>query len=107
MRTTWLSATQQEWKMMPFYGLLLLSAILLLAFMAIGVQAEPQKHWIAVGFAACGTAALAWLFNAVRCCKCGSRVAWWVARHSPAGSWLTQILALERCPICGSDGKHA
>ena len=105
MRTSWLSATKQEWKVIPFYLLLLLSAILLVAFIAIGVQAEPQEHWMAVGFTACGAAALAWLFTTVRCCKCGGRVAWWIARHSAAESWVTQIHALERCPMCGSDGN--
>ena len=104
--TTWLSNSKQGWKLIPSCALALMSLLLLVRFVTIETEARRQNPWMAVGFAVCSVASLAWLFWSVRCPRCDGHVAWWIVNHAPAGSWLTQLNELQRCPICGSEGAN-
>jgi hypothetical protein len=40
----------------------------------------------------------------IRCPKCRTRVAWMVVTTRPSSRWLTDLFALEECPMCDDRG---
>jgi hypothetical protein len=40
----------------------------------------------------------------VRCPKCRKRISWMVLTSRPSSRWLTDLFALEECPVCDDRG---
>ena len=40
----------------------------------------------------------------VRCPKCHKPISWMVLTTRPSGRWLTDLFALEECPVCDDRG---
>jgi hypothetical protein len=41
----------------------------------------------------------------VRCPKCHKPISWMVLTTRPSGRWLTDLFALEECPVCDDRGR--
>jgi hypothetical protein len=106
MPAAWWSRTGQTWKIFVFLGLTVVTLILFATFISVGVNGEPPRLWIGPLFIAWATASFAWFFTTIRCGNCRGRVAWQIVKKVDVSSWFVQIYALERCPICGHDGKR-
>lgn len=46
---------------------------------------------------------MAWAVYAVRCRHCGMRLVLYAMTHQSIGQWLHWLLAVKRCPRCGTD----
>lgn len=103
MRENWLKDSGYSRKIALFFGLIVVGIALFLSFVATINESDPNP-WLAAAFTAVGGIAICSLFASIRCRTCGGRVAWWVARHAPAGRWLSDLMTLSVCPICGSGG---
>jgi hypothetical protein len=40
----------------------------------------------------------------IRCPKCHKPISWMVLTTRPSGRWLTDLFALEECPVCDDRG---
>jgi hypothetical protein len=40
----------------------------------------------------------------IRCPKCHKPISWMVVTSRPSGRWLTDLFALEECPVCDDRG---
>jgi hypothetical protein len=41
----------------------------------------------------------------IRCPKCHEPISWMVLTTRPSGRWLTDLFALEECPLCDDRGR--
>jgi DNA-directed RNA polymerase subunit RPC12/RpoP len=51
-------------------------------------------------------ASYAWVALTVRCPGCGARLLWKSMRERTPSDWLSWLVRLASCPMCGSDGAH-
>lgn len=104
LQKNWLRSSGHLRNVAVFFALIGVALILFVAFIvSINVSADPDP-WLAPAFVAVAGTALYGLFASIRCRSCGGRVAWWIARNASLGNWLTDLVALTVCPLCGSPG---
>lgn len=80
----------------------LLFMILFISGISSGREPSP---WLMAGFLIPGIAGVSLLLLRLRCSNCHGRVAWYVVRHNGVGEWLTRLLTLTACPLCGHHGN--
>lgn len=104
---SWLSQTEQHWKVWVF---LFMSAVSLSLFILVvwrvnvpspSVPALPDQVILSFCFVMSGIVSFSWLWLSVRCPVCKAKVAAHTLKTDPAGVWFTALLALEQCPLCG------
>lgn len=106
-KASWLSHTEQYWKVWVFLFMIAVSLNLFVLFVwrvnvpSPGVPALPDQVTLSFLFIISGIVALGWLWLSVRCPACKAKVAAHILKTDPAGVWFTTLLALEQCPICG------
>ena len=104
---SWLSQTEQRWKVWVFLFMTALSLSLFVLFVwrvnapSPGVPALPDQITLSVCFVMSGIVSLSWLWLSVRCPVCKAYIAGHILKIAPAGVWFTTLLALEKCPLCG------
>lgn len=97
----WIIATGQAWKMYVavagFGGSLVCFTI---AFVSLGFQQERFLGLMGAGiFLAAAT--FLWFTAVIRCPHCSAKLVWKMVATRPHSSWLIDLAALERCPVCG------
>jgi hypothetical protein len=62
---------------------------------------------VAVGIALLAIAFVSFIAFAalIRCPKCRKPISWMVLTTRPSGRWLTDLFALEECPVCDDRGQ--
>jgi hypothetical protein len=103
MQENWITSAGYSRNVAVFFWLMLVDIALFVSFIVAINKSMDEDPWL-VAFMAVGVTACWWLFASLRCRSCGARVAWWVARHAPAGRWLRDLFTLTTCPICGCAG---
>jgi hypothetical protein len=95
---SWVSRTRQRSK-----------AIVTLAIACFA----PAGAAVAFGFGAVTTAVVLLVLaiasfiafaTLIRCPKCHKPISWMVLTTRPSGRWLTDLFALEECPVCDDRG---
>lgn len=105
---TWIVRTRQGWKLpaalliLPIVGVAIaLSA----AFGTLGGN-EEQQVALMVGSLGIAVAGVAWALLTVRCRPCGARLLLVAMRGQHSREWLSWLLRLVACPVCGDDGTE-
>ena len=75
------------------------------AFMASGIAllfagGRPRPILLAVA-----VASFVLMCSWARCPRCRSRVVWRVLAEGKVWKWMTSVLDLRQCPVCGFDGS--
>lgn len=103
----WLKRSGYLRNVVVFFALLGVGlALFVSSIVSINVLGD-RYPWLAPAYVFVTGIALYGLFVSIRCRSCGGRVAWWIARNSPLGTWLADLLTLTVCPLCGSSGGPA
>jgi hypothetical protein len=98
--SSWILATGQAWKLYVaiagFVGGMALFSLALFSLLSSGGRF--------VAFVACGVfltvATFAWFAVVLRCHQCQAALVWKMIASRPFGSWLIDLAALDRCPVC-------
>ena len=84
------------------------------AIVTLGIACfAPAGAAVAFGFGAVTTAVVLLVLavtsfiafaTLIRCPKCHKPISWMVLTTRPSGRWLTDLFALEECPVCDDRG---
>lgn len=98
--------TRQVWRLflgllwLPLAGLGMVAATLR---GLLGRTPEQEAGFIISGLTI-GVAGMAWAALTVRCPGCGARLLWKSMRERTPSDWLSWLVRLAMCPVCGCDG---
>lgn len=98
--SSWIIVTHQAWKLYiaiaGFVGGMTLFSLAVFSLISGGTRF--------VAYVVCGTflslATFAWFTAVLRCRHCQAALVWKMIASRPFSSWLIDLAALERCPVC-------
>ncbi|HYZ88753.1 MAG TPA: hypothetical protein VE620_05615 [Myxococcales bacterium] len=96
---SWIARTRQRSKAIVTLAIACFApaaAVLAFAFGEIAV---------AVALLAIAFASFVAFATLIRCPRCRKPISWMVLTTRPSGRWLTDLFALEECPICDDRGR--
>lgn len=101
---SWIVNTGQLWKLGFFYSMILVTLLLIVAFiLAVNgymISAFAGKFEIAITFILVGASSLLWLCLSIRCPQCGTRPVWGIFKTIDVNAWLVKLYSMERCTKC-------
>ena len=97
----WIIATGQAWKLYialaGFFGAL---ACFTLALYSLATGGELFSAFTSCGMFL-GVTTFLWMTFVLRCPHCLAKLVWTMVSTRPHSSWLIDLAALDRCPVCG------
>ena len=107
MANTWISKTNQTWKLLVFIFLMLIALVMLVVFIAeyndrlLFLEQYLDKVSLALLSTGIGMVALLWVAFVFKCPSCKANVGKFVITKTEAATWFTTLLMLSSCPKCG------
>jgi len=107
---SWISRTQQFWKVHVLLGLLLIT---LISFGGVLWKTNESVESAIFGlgtielvliFIGMAGSTFSWMWFAFQCPECHQSVGKWVMRHSSFNTCFTDLISLGKCPHCGYSG---
>ena len=97
----WIIATGQAWKLY----IALAGFVGALGCFTLALYSLSTGGNLFSAFASCGlflgVATFLWMTLALRCPHCLAKLVWTMVATRPHSSWLIDLAALDRCPVCG------
>lgn len=109
---TWISRSNQAWKLLVFFILMVLDASLFVLFVwRINASGNSREEgWfldevtLVLVFVSLGWGAFCWLLFSIRCSVCRKSVAGQIIKSTPASEWFSSLITIQECRSCGSNG---
>lgn len=103
---SWLSRTNQVWKLIVFIvgGVTSFLVFLLLIWRINheqGVTVIPDEFSLAALLVCLGSSTFLWLLLSLRCSSCKKSIAKYILTSSQSGNWFSTLVNLKHCPLCG------
>ena len=110
--SSWLTRTNQTWKLKVAYMLYAVLLILMLYYWLAILSGSSHKinndgasHITNLGLLLVFVFSAAWTFLAIRCKKCKKAVVWYVASSCIFNDWTKKLKNLQSCPVCNDGGN--
>jgi len=98
--SNWIVATGQIWKLyIALAGFLGALACFTLALYSLTTGGNRFSAFTGSGLFL-GAATFLWMTLALRCPHCLVKLVWTMVATRPHSSWLIDLAALDRCPVC-------
>lgn len=96
----WIIVTGQAWKLyVALAGFIGSLVFMTLALFSLGMGGGRFMALVVAGiFLACTT--FTWFSMVLRCPHCTARLVWTMVASRPHSSWMIDLAALDRCPVC-------
>ena len=92
----------QRWKLYVGFAGFALGGIAMFLDAQVATALSLSRYIPTVLGTLIGIVAFAWLFLTLRCAQCGLRLFWHAVSSKTMGGWLSWLLAVEKCPRCGT-----
>lgn len=107
---SWISRTNQGWKLVLFVILLIASGIFFFGIILKTNSSFLAQHLPSIEFLGLTNViffllSFCWLWFSVRCPACGKSVAGYILRNEEAGKWFTSLVNIQVCPSCKDSGE--
>ena len=97
----WIIATGQAWKLyLALTGFVGSLACFTLAMFSLASGGQRFSAFTSCGLFL-GVATFLWMTLALRCPHCLAKLVWTMVTTRPHSSWVIDLAALQRCPVCG------
>jgi hypothetical protein len=105
LQGSWLSRTNQSWKLLVF---IVGGATSFLVFLLLiwrinheqGVSAIPDEFSLAALSVCLGSSTFLWFLLSLRYSNCKKSIAKYSLTSSQSGNWFSTLVDLKHCPLC-------